>query len=583
MLANAHLQHDLDQSRKTVIAKMLSKKNTIQNLLLQQAKEHPERVWLKDLSADSDTRWTWGEALEEIHALAFWLQSVTQGKGNNISILSRNRAHWVLADMAIIAANNVSVPIFTTQSQSIASYIFDLTDVQVLFVGESENWEKIQPVIPKDTIVVTFPGVEVNVPSLKWGDLVKQFQGKSVSVSTSPEDMISIIFTSGTTGMPKGVMQSHESMLLPVTRHAPELGISQNPRLISYLPLSHIAERQAIEIHSLLLGGEISFVESLPNLVRDLQRTQPHFFFGAPRVWETLQHGVYNFFGGRDNYAKSLKINKNAMRDDVRAMLGFNEIDAALSGAAPLSTSILNFFDELDIPILEAFGQTEAMSVISNKMNDRKVGSIGKPIGEVEARISESGELLIRSLGFALGYYKHADETAKTFVDGWLHTGDRARVDADGFYFLTGRVKDYFKTIQGKYVAPAPIEDKLSGSPYIEQMALIGRGCSSTCLICVPSVEGFGLSTEALSEALLSLVQSVNDKLEEKHARIGVVLVSDQAWTVDNEFLTTTLKLKRNKVEDTFLKIVEPLAKQAVVHKEVLIEFYHNDNCKSKD
>lgn len=546
---------------------------TLLDLLDERSKDQPDTVWLKDLHAGGSSKWTWREAQSEIQAVAIWLNNTLGLAEQKASILSRNRAHWVLADMAILASGNVSVPMFTTQSSSVAKYIFEFTDVKVLFVGEAENWAKIRDIIPKDIIIVTFPGVEIDVPSLLWEDLVSQFSDQCVQVESHQDDLISLVFTSGTTGMPKGVMQTHSSMILPVARYAPVLGIADKPKLISYLPLSHIAERQAIEVQSLLLGGEISFIESLPTLVRDLQRTRPTFFFGAPRVWESLQQGVYESFGGRVAYEDALADNKQAVGDKARAFLGFQEIDAALSGAAPLSTSILRFYDDLEIPILEAFGQTEAMSVIGNRKDERRLGSIGKPIGEVEARISDDGELLIRGSGFATGYYKQPEKTAETFVDGWLHTGDRARVDEDGFYFLTGRVKDYFKTIHGKFVAPVPIEDTFNRSPYIEQLCLMGRGCSKTAMVCVPGEEGKALSRQELANALRQLALSTNDSLDEKHTRIGVVLICTEPWTIENGFLTTTLKIKRPAIDEAFLDTVQPLATLAAEQRQIIVEW----------
>lgn len=546
---------------------------TLVELLADNVSKAPDTVWLKDLKASGSDDWTWREAQDEISAIASWLSQTLDAPGQNISILSRNRAHWVMADMAIVSSANISVPMFTTQSSAIAEYIFEFTDVKVLFVGEADNWEKIQGVIPDDVVIVTFPGVEVDAPALKWDDLVSQHAGQSVSFAGNPDDLMSIVFTSGTTGKPKGVMQTHNSMTLPVVRSVPALELVENPRLISYLPLSHIAERQAVECHSLMLRGVISFIESPATLVRDLQRIQPTFFFAAPRILELLQQAVFQSFGGREAFNEAFESNKKDAVERVRAFLGFQNLTVAMSGSAPLSTSLLSFYRSFGLPILEGFGQTEAMSVILNRADAWKLGSIGKPIGDVEAKITEDGELLVRGPGFATGYYKQPKETAETFVDGWVHTGDRARIDEDGFIFLTGRIKDYFKTIQGKYVAPGPIEDELGKSPYLEQLCLIGRGCSKTALVCVPNSEGRALSRDAFASSLTDLITSVNDSLTEKHARIGVALVSESEWAIENGFLTTTLKIKRPAIDDAFLEIAQKLATDAAVQKQVIVEW----------
>lgn len=545
---------------------------TMLSLLAKQVETQPDAIWLRDLFASGSDTWTWRQANGEIQAVANWIAK-TFGSGRNISILSKNRAHWILADMAILASANVSVPLFTTQSVEVTDYVLKFAGIDLIFVGQSENWDRMSDTISDQTVIVTLPGVEIDRDSLRWSDLVQEFAGQSVDVTSAPEDMVSIVFTSGTTGLPKGVVQNHNSMILPVERCASMLELEANPFLISYLPLSHIAERQAIEVHSLHLGGEIAFIESMATLVRDLQRTSPTFFFGAPRVWESLQQGIYQFFGGREAFETAMETDKENVAIKARAFLGLEKIDKMLSGAAPLSTSLLSFYDDLGITVLEAFGQTEAMSVIGNRIDDRKIGSIGKPIGDVEARISDEGELLIRGSGIAAGYYKQPDKTAETFVHGWVRTGDRARVDDDGFYFLTGRMKDYFKTVHGKYVAPVQIEDSFAQSPFVDQLCLVGRGCSKTAMVCVLSEEGAALSSQDLISALKKTALSINEGPVEKHARIGVVLIASDPWTIDNGFMTTTLKLKRASIDDAFLETAEPLASIAAKNKEIVVEW----------
>jgi long-chain acyl-CoA synthetase len=320
---------------------------TLLNLLEQRVGEQPDEVWLRDLHSDSSSAWTWKEAYSQIQAVACWIQQELGEKGNSLSILSRNRAHWVLSDMAIVASDNVSVPMFTTQSSEIAKYIFDFTDVRLLFVGEADNWPKIRDVLPEGITIVTFPGVEVDVPALKWDEIVDEFSGQHAESATKPDDLTSIVFTSGTTGMPKGVMQTNSSLILPIARLVEMLELIPNPRLISYLPLSHIAERIGIVVQSMYLGGEVSFIESAETLVRDLQRTTPTFFFGAPRIWEALQQGIYSIFNGRASFEESMAADQQATASKARAFLGFQNIDRMMSGAAPISTSLLKFYDDL--------------------------------------------------------------------------------------------------------------------------------------------------------------------------------------------------------------------------------------------
>lgn len=546
---------------------------TMMGLLEKNAAENPDEIWLRDLYAESLNGWTWSEAHSEIHAVASWLCETLGERGARASILSRNCAHWILADMAIIASGNVSVPMFTTQSSKIAEYIFDFADVRVLFVGEADNWEALEPIIPDDMILVTLPGVEVTRPSIKWEDLLEDYRSRTVLDLSSPDDLVSIIFTSGTTGMPKGVMQTNTSMIYPVARIVPICGLIDNPRLLSYLPLSHIAERNCVQVQSLVLRGQVSFVESLSTLIRDLQRTRPTFFFGAPRIWESLQQAIFQSFGGRAEYEAAVAEDKQQAAKKARDLLGFHNINIAMSGSAPISTALLRFYDDLGVTLLEGYGQTEAIGSFSNRPDDMKVGSIGKPVGEIEARISGEGELQLRGFGFATGYYNQKDKTEETFVDGWLLTGDRVRMDEDGFYFITGRIKDYFKTIHGKYVAPIPIEDQFSGSPFIDQLCLIGRGCSKTTLVCVLNEEARALPKSEIEDSLRELTLQINAGMEEKHARIGVLMIAADAWTIENGMITTTLKIKRPTIDDNYLERVQPLATKAAETKTILVEW----------
>ena len=218
-------------------------------------------------------------------------------------------------------------------------------------------------------------------------------------------------------------------------------------------------------MHSLLKEGVITFNESMATLNRDLGDVKPNFFFGAPRVWEQFQQAVLAVMGSQENLDAMLAADAEGTGAAVREKLGLSEADFLLSAAAPISKALLNWYDTLGMAVMEGFGQTEAMALTGNKKGDRKLGTIGRIMDGVEARLSDEGELQVKAAGLSPGYYKNPEKTAETFVDGWIYTGDKATIDEDGFVTLTGRMKDYFKTIQGKFVAPVPIEDHFSQQP----------------------------------------------------------------------------------------------------------------------
>jgi len=544
--------------------------DTVIGRLKRWAGEHPDRTWLRDRKGDEFTEWTWPMAKAEIEAVAAWMETEVGGPGLKCSILSRNRAHWMLADMAAIAAGNVVVPLFTTHDTRTAKYILEFSDVKLLFLGEAENWEKVKAILPAGTTVVALPGVDPGMECFRWDDILQEFHGKSPAHQGSPDELMTIVYTSGTTGMPKGVMQTHDSMLKPMERCKAAFSSRQHPRFLSYLPLAHMAERQLVWIQSLIYTGEVTFNESLPNLLRDMAECKPSYFFGAPRVWEQLQQGIIARFGSQAALDQALEQNAEEVGLSIRTALGLQDTDYLLTAAAPTPAALIHWWGRLGIELMEGFGQTEAMGLIANSDSARRIGSIGKPIGDVEVRILESGELICKGAGLASGYYREPEKTAETFVDGWVHTGDKARVDEDGYYYITGRVKDYFKTIKGKFVAPVPIENAFAANRWTEQLCLLGRGYSKTVMVCVLSERGQQQERSAVEALLREQAGKVNAELE-KHAHIGAVITTNEHWTIENGLLTPTMKIKRDEIEARFGEQAQALALEAAQRHEVLV------------
>jgi len=225
------------------------------------------------------------------------------------------------------------------------------------------------------------------------------------------------------------------------------------------------------------------------------------------------------------------------------------------------------------VTLCEGFGQTEAMGLIITDPEDRRIGSIGKPAGEVEVKIGPDDELLIKAEGCTPGYYNRPEKTAELWQNGWLHTGDKVRIDDDGFIFITGRVKDYFKTIQGKFVAPPPIEGLFAENPHSEQQCLLGRGYSKTVMVTVLTEPARALSSEAVEAAALDTVAHINENIE-KHARIGAVIFSKTPWTIENEILTPTMKIRREQIETKFGESAERLAREGAETGEVQLYWF---------
>jgi long-chain acyl-CoA synthetase len=537
------------------------------------AKESPDDTWLRDRHGDDIRDWTWREVREQAHALAAWQEQFFNGHGAKVGILSRNCAHWFMADLGSMAAGNVVIPMFTTLPGETAQYVMDFTDMQLLFVGQTENWDQVSKVLPEGITLVTLPGAQVDEPHLAWDDIVTPHLGQHPTYQGKGDDLTSIVFTSGTTGVPKGVMQSHASNITPINRFKDAFALPPRARYFSYLPLSHIAERQIVEGSSLMLGGVVYFNENLLTILRDLPDCRPHMMFGPPRVWEQLQQVIIGHFGGQEAVDKALAEDREGTGKQVREMLGLDEAIYLLTAAAPTPPALIEWYEQFGLVLMEGFGQTEAMGLIANTKEQRRIGSIGRPVGEVEVRLSEEDELLVKAGGLSSGYYKMPEKTAETFRDGWVHTGDKARIDEEGFIYLTGRVKDYFKTIQGKFVAPTPIENEFAKNPHTEQICLLGRGYSKTVMVCVLSGIAQQSEREQVEADLRQAATRVNDGVG-KHARIGAVIIATEPWTIDNSMLTPTLKIRRERIEGYFGETAQDLARNAAQKGELLMHWY---------
>ena len=525
------------------------------------ASTQPDQIWMRDLVESSSVDYPWGATVAEIDRVAAWLESAF-GQGERMALLSKNRAHWIMADLAVINSGNVAVPLFTTHAQATAEYILSFTESKVLFLGETENWSSVKTVLPEGCLLVTLPGVACDLPHKKWEELVADAPSEQSKYEPHPDDIISLVFTSGTTGLPKGVIQTHATNLIPMRRCQYLFTQREQPRWFSYLPLSHIAERQIVEFSSVNTGGEIWFNESLETLARDLPRCRPHIFFGPPRVWEQLRQSVTAKFGGAEALAQALAKDPAGVQTLVTTALGLDQVEYCLTAAAPTPPPLIQWWDDVGVRLCEGFGQTEAMGLIITDPADRRIGSIGKPAGEVEVKIGDNDEMLIKAEGCTPGYYNRPEKTAELWQDGWLHTGDKVRIDQDGFIFITGRVKDYFKTIQGKFVAPPPIEGLFAENPHSEQQCLLGRGYSKTVMITVLNEPARQLPKEEIEAAAIATVESINAQIE-KHARIGAVIFSQKPWTIENEILTPTMKIRREQIENKFGEEAERLARES--------------------
>lgn len=496
---------------------------------------------------------SWADVGHQARCAAHWLRARELPQGSHIALISKNCAHWIIADLAIWMAGHVSVPLYPNLTADSVAQVLNHSESVLAFIGKLDDWPGMAKGVPADLPTISLPLHPPGDFDFSWADLQR-----SSPIQDDPrpaaEQLATIIYTSGTTGLPKGVMHSFANLGFATTRGTQLFGLNQSDRLLSYLPLCHVAERMFVELASIYTGQTVFFAESLETFITDLQRARPTAMFGVPRIWTKFQMGVYSKIPAqRLEFLLGLPFIGKRVGHKVLAGLGLDALRVALSGAAPVPQTLLAWYRKLGLDVLEVYGMTEGCGYSHICLPGQyKQGWIGKPCPDVEVRIDESGEVQVRSQANMLGYFKEPQKTAETLTeDGFLRTGDKGEQDAEGRLRLTGRLKEIFKTSKGKYVAPAPIENRLAVHSRIEQVCVVGDGLSAPLGLCVLSSVNQEEGRASLHSSLEKLLEEVNAVLD-KHERLRRLVVVKDSWAVENGFLTPTLKIKRNVIEDTY-------------------------------
>ena len=512
-------------------------------------KETPNKLYMRQPINGEWQHWTWSETAIQVRKMAAYLKFLDFPANSKIATLSKNCAHWIISDLAIMMAGHVSVPLYPNLKSESITQILEHSEAKLLFVGKLDDYESMRPGVPKDLPCIAFPFYsEEGYPI--WDDLIKDVEPMSENVIRKPKELATIIYTSGTTGMPKGVMHKFYNFSFATSNAVPLLGLATEERFFSYLPLCHIAERLLVEMGSLYSGGMVSFAESLDTFAQNLADTKPTAFLGVPRIWTKFQQGILGKLPQKKlNVLLSIPMVSSLIKKKIKSGLGLQEARNIFTGAAPTPVSTLKWFERLGIPIQEAYAMTENCCYSHVTLNDGiKFGSVGKALPHCEVKLSEENEILIKHVALMDGYYKEDKQTQETIKDGWLHTGDEGHIDAEGYLKITGRVKDLFKTSKAKYVAPAPIEMKLSANKNIEQVCVVGTGLPQPIALITLSEYGKSRPVEDVYGSLETTLNIVNPKFE-SHERLKKIVVLDKEWTIENNLLTPSMKIKRNEVE----------------------------------
>jgi len=495
--------------------------------------------------------YTYKNAGVEIRKIASRLQEFGVSEKSHIALLSKNCAHWLMSDLAIMMAGMVSIPIYPSLNSKTIRQVLTHSESKAIIIGKLDDFSSIKKGISGIPII----GVEaygINEQE-SWEKIIAaETLGLDINYS-KPEDLHTIIYTSGTTGTPKGVMHSANNFMVSVQTLSEIIKLPKYPRMFSYLPLAHVAER-LIWTYFLTLGAQIRFPESLETFASELEATQPHAFFAVPRIWTKFQENILkNISQKKLTLLLKIPIIKSFVKSKLQKKMGLKHSNLIISGAAPIPKELLIWFKAIGVEILQIYGMTEDGCVSHfNLPNANKIGTVGRTLPKVKIKISDEGEICIKNASLMLGYFKQPEITASVFdVEGYFKTGDKGEYDTEGFMTITGRIKDQFKTDKGKYISPAPIELEISKNPTIEHICIVGTGIPQPIALVTKSEIGKITSNDSLTKSLKDSINTINPSLE-KHEKIEKVVVINKQWTIENNYLTPTLKLKRVLIENEF-------------------------------
>ena len=525
-------------------------------------------------------------------------------------VTTTNRVEWSILDVAILQIGAVNVPLYPTISATDFQYIINHSDAVLCFVSDKELTEKVSKIKENTQLKGIYSFDEVEGIS-SWNSLLElgkeecnQPEVDLLKRQVSENNLATIIYTSGTTGTPKGVMLSHKNIVENAFSSAKALNFTPgNYKVLSYLPICHIFERFALYYYQ-YMGFEVYFAESIDKLGDNLKEVKPHFIPVVPRLLEKIYDKIVDkgsnlkgikkilFFwslnlGKRfEPYQKNgwwyhfqLNIANKLVFSKWREAMGGN-IKFLVSGSAPLQPNLIRVFTAAGIPVLEGYGMTESSPGISiNDFRNKgfKIGTVGRILDNMEVKIADDGEILVKGSNVMMGYYKNEELTNETIINGFLHTGDIGELDADGFLKITDRKKEIFKTSGGKYIAPSAIEGLLKESRFIEQAMVIGEGEKMPAVIIQPHFEfllawakrkkiQFDGSNEAIIQhkKVLKRIQKeidfVNEKLG-KWEQVKAFELTPEIWSIENNMLTPTLKMKRKIILQRYSHLYDKIYK----------------------
>ncbi|ENP8320823.1 AMP-binding protein [Vibrio vulnificus] len=542
---------------------------TPSDMILKWAKERPHEVYLKQIINRQFVEFTYSEVADKALRLVTALKELGAEPGDRIALISKNCAEWFICDLAMMLGDYVSVPIFPTAGADTIEYCITHSESKILIAGKLDDAAATQKVIDDlvDVKSIALPYDSAPHCQYQFTTLILQSEPSSDRPQHYDDKLMSLVYTSGTSGLPKGAMLTYGAFSWSVQQLINHIGIQPNDRLFSYLPLAHITERVYIFGSSIMGGVPTAFPESLDTFIEDVKMQRPTLFISVPRLWTLFQQRIQDKLPQkRLNFLLKIPFISGLIKKKLADGLGLDQARVLGCGSAPVSPALLAWYHSVGLNITEAWGMTEsfAYSTLNYPFRADKIGSVGNAGPGIELKIAADDEIMVRGKGLFSGYYKNDIATQEAFdKEGWLHTGDIGRLDAEGYLTIQGRKKDTFKTAKGKFVSPVPIENKLFEYSRVEMMCLIGLGLPAPILLVVP--HNFpNFDRDRYERTTKRVIAKMNAELESHEQIKGVLMIKDP-WSIDNGILTPTLKIKRHVLEQKYHEVGQNWPKDKLV------------------
>jgi long-chain acyl-CoA synthetase len=595
--------------------------DTLPKLFRESTKRWDQKIAHREKDYGIWLAYTWAEFYNNARLIGLGLLSLGLKRGEVVSILSEDNKEWLYTDLGVQSVGGIASGVYTTDSASQLKYLVNDSDSRFLFLDNDEQLDK-------------YLSVRDDMPGLSWvivydrdglhgfsddkviflddlyrlgREFLKQHPNRFEEeiANSSPKDTAILVYTSGTTGPPKGAMISHENIIVSIIGGALTLPVTESDEQVCFLPLCHILERLITVFLPIGFGSTVNFAESPETVFDNVREVSPHVFTAVPRVWEKVYSRISIMSGeatklGKLCYKLALATGMKraeyledrkpvplttslayafwdfAVLKNLRRMIGLDRLRRGTTGAAPISPDLLRWYKAIGVTVLEGYGMTESSGVISlNSMDAYKTGSIGKVVPGSEVKIAPDGEILYRGGNVFKGYWNKPEKTAETITpDGWLKTGDVGRIDNEGYLTITGRAKDIIITAGGKNITPAEIENRLKFSPYISDAVVIGdkrKFLSALVMIDQENVEKFAQDKRVpfsdfrslcAAKEVRDLIAGVVEETNREFARVEQIKdfrLIDVLLTAEDDELTATMKLKRSFVETKHKKLIDEM------------------------